>query len=61
MLLGMTTRQKNCKTSHLTHTTRAINYINATSFIFKEPDGPCGNQHYSREPLMMSIAIFETC
>jgi len=27
----------------------------------QEPDGPCGNQHYSRELLMMGIAVPETC
>ena len=24
------------------------------------PDGPCGNQHYSRELLMMGITVPET-
>jgi len=27
----------------------------------QEPGGPCGNQHYSRELLMMGIAVPETC
>jgi len=27
----------------------------------QEPDGPCGNQHYSREIVMMGIAVSETC
>ena len=27
----------------------------------QEPDGPCGNQHYSRELLMMGIEVPETC
>ena len=27
----------------------------------QEPDGPCGNQHYSRELLMMGKAVPETC
>ena len=27
----------------------------------QERDGPCGNQHYSRELLMMGIAVPETC
>ena len=27
----------------------------------QEPDGPCGNQHYSRELLMMGIIVPETC
>jgi len=27
----------------------------------QERDGPCGNQHYSRELLMMGIAVHETC
>jgi len=25
------------------------------------PNGPCGNQHYSRELLMMGITVPETC
>ena len=31
---------KNCKTSQLTHTTKTIIYIIATSSIFTEPDDP---------------------
>jgi len=27
----------------------------------REPDGPCGNQHYSCELLMMGMAVPETC
>ena len=27
----------------------------------QERDGPCGNQHYSRELLMMGITVPETC
>jgi len=27
----------------------------------QEPDCPCGNQHYSRELLMMGITVPETC
>ena len=27
----------------------------------QEPDGPCGNQHYSRELLMMGIEVPEAC
>ena len=27
----------------------------------QEPDGPCGNQHYSNELLMMGIVVPETC
>jgi len=27
----------------------------------QEPDGICGNQHYSRELLMMGIIVPETC
>ena len=27
----------------------------------QERDGPCGNQHYSRELLMMGTAVPETC
>ena len=27
----------------------------------KKPDCPCGNQHYSRELLMMGIIVPETC
>jgi len=27
----------------------------------KERDGQCGNQHYSRELLMMGITVPETC
>jgi len=27
----------------------------------QEPDGRCGNQHYSRELLMMGIVVPETC
>jgi len=26
----------------------------------QEPDGPCGNQHYNRELLMMGIVVPET-
>ena len=26
----------------------------------QEPDGPCGNQHYSRELLMIGIVVPET-
>jgi len=57
----MTARQKNYKTSHLIHTTKAITYINAASCIFTEPDGPCGNQRYSCELLMMGIVVPKTC
>ena len=27
----------------------------------QEPDGPCGNQHYSRQLLMMGTVLSETC
>jgi len=27
----------------------------------KQPDGPCGNEHYSNELLMMGIILSETC
>jgi len=27
----------------------------------QEPDGQCGNQHYSRELLMVGITVPETC
>jgi len=36
-------------------------YINATPSIFTERNDQCGNQHYSRELLMMGIVVPETC
>ena len=36
-------------------------YINATRSIFTEWYDVCGNRHYSRELLMMSIVMPETC
>ena len=41
--------------------TKTIIYINTTSSIFTERDDQCGNQHYSRELLMMGIVVSETC
>ena len=29
--------------------------------VIQEPDGPCDNQHYSLELLMMGIVVAETC
>jgi len=49
------------KISHLIHTTNTKTYTNATSYIFKEPDGLSGNQRYHRELLMMGIMVPETC
>jgi len=37
------------------------NYINATPSIFTERNDQFGNQHYSRELLMMGIVVPETC
>jgi len=34
---------------------------NLQSTTTQEPDGQCGNQHYSCELLMMGIAVPETC
>ena len=34
---------------------------NATPFFFTERTDQCGNQHYSRELLMMGIVVPETC
>ena len=42
----------------------AAGWLPATNFqptATQEPDGPCGNQHYSRELLMMGITVPETC
>ena len=36
----------------------AINFQPTTTQV---PDDQCGNQHYSRELLMMDIAVPETC
>jgi len=36
-------------------------YINANPSIFTERNDQCGNQHHSRELLMMGIAMPETC
>ena len=41
-----------------------LSSLPATNFqptATKEWDGPCGNQHYSRELLMMGIAVPDTC
>ena len=38
-----------------------ITKINSTPSIFKEGNDQCGNQHYSRELLMMGIVVPETC
>jgi len=57
----MITRQKTTKMSHLIHTTNTKTYTKATSYIFTEPDGLCGNQRYRRELLMMGIMVSETC
>ena len=38
-----------------------ILYTNATPSIFTERNDQCGNQHYSRELLMMGIVVPETC
>ena len=47
------TRITRQKISHPVHTTNTKTYTNATSYIFTEPDGLCGNQRYGRELLMM--------
>jgi len=57
----MTTRQKTGKNSQLTYTINTITYTNTTSCVFTEPDGPCGNQHYSHKLLMMGIEVPKTC
>ena len=50
------------KELHTEHTPlRTIFYINATASIFTERNDQCGNQHYSRELLMMGIVVPETC
>ena len=49
------------KISHLIHTTNTKTYTNATSYIFTEPYGLCGNQRYRRELLMMGIIVPEIC
>jgi len=36
-------------------------YTNATSYIFTEPDGLCGNQRYHRELLTMGTVVPKTC
>ena len=36
-------------------------YINANPSIFTERYDQCGNQHYSRELLMMGLLMLETC
>ena len=61
MLLAKRTRQISANTSHLTHTTKTIIYINATSSIFTEPDGQSSNQHHSREHMMLGVIVAETC
>jgi len=33
----------------------------ATPSIFTDRNDQCGNQHYSRELLMMDIVVAETC
>jgi len=43
------------------YSSTTITYINANSSILTEPESPCGNQHYSRELLMMGTAVPETC
>ena len=58
----MITLQKKLQNiSHLIHTTNTKTYSNATSYIFTEPDGLCGNQRYRRELLMMDIRVPEAC
>ena len=48
-------------TSHRTYTTKNHNFtFKATSSIFTERDDKWGNQHYSRELLMMGIVVLET-
>jgi len=54
----MITRQKKLQ---LLHTTNTKTYSNATSYIFREQDGLCGNQRYGCELLMMGIMVRETC
>ena len=36
-------------------------YTKATSYIFTEQDGLCGNQCYRRELLTMGTMVPETC
>ena len=38
-----------------------VSYTDTTSSILTERDDQCGNQHYSRELLMMDIVVPETC
>ena len=53
--------QPSDKELHTEHTPlRTIIYIKATPSIFTERNDQCGNKHYSRELLMMGIAVPET-
>jgi len=60
-IMLMSLDKKLQKILHLKHTTNTKTYTNATSYIFTEPDGLCGNRRYRRELLMMSIMVPETC
>jgi len=54
--------QPSDKELHTEHTPlRTRFYINATLSIFTERNDQCGNQHYSRELLMLGIVMLETC
>jgi len=44
---------------HITTNTKI--YTNATSHIFTEPDGLCGNKRCHRELLTLGIMVPETC
>jgi len=49
--------QKSLQSGHLSSLTAP----NFQSTATQEPNCPCGNQHYSREFLMMGIEVTETC
>jgi len=49
-------------TSHRTYTTKNHKVtLTLPLSIFTERNNQCGNQHYSRELLMMGIVVPETC
>jgi len=49
---------------HMGHPVLGLLLLPAPNFqptATQEPDGPCGNQHYSRVLMMMGIIVPETC
>ena len=55
------TKHKRSQQLVLTHHYEPKNYIYANPSIFTERYDECGNQHHSRERLMMGIIMPETC